>query len=63
MKFPEFGNRSIGDVRVDLFYSPHCKYDIILGRTELRKMGNTFNFVDDTVSWLGRTIAMKQPAP
>ena len=23
MKFPEFGNRSIGDVKADVFYSPH----------------------------------------
>ena len=59
LKFPEFGNRSIGDVKADVFYSPNCKYDIILGRTELRKMGVMFNFADDTVTWLGRTISMK----
>ena len=59
LKFPEFGNRSIGDVQADLFDVPNCKYDIILGRTELRRMGMSFSFLYDTVTWLGRTIPMK----
>ena len=63
LKFPEFGNRSIGEVQADVFNSPNYKYDIILGRTELRRMGISFSFVDDTISWLGRTIPMKQHIP
>merc|ERR1712214_28032 len=59
LKFPEFGNRSIGDVQADLFDVPNCRYDIILGRTELRRMGMSFSFLYDTVTWLGRTIPMK----
>ena len=39
VKFPEFANRSIGDVQADAFTQTECRYDVILGRTELRKWG------------------------
>ena len=59
IKFPEFANKSIGNVQADVFTQRACRYDVILGRTELRKMGMIFNFTNNTISWFEQTIPMK----
>jgi len=45
--------------QADVFTSEQCRYDIILGRTELRTMGINFNFINNTISWFEQTIPMK----
>ena len=59
IKFPEFGNTTIPDLHADVFHSKGCRYDIILGRTELQKMRITFDFQKSTISWFEQTISMK----
>ena len=44
LKFPEFGNHCIERVHADVFHSPTCCYDIILGRDTMDIMGIKLNF-------------------
>jgi len=39
VKFPQFGNCIIGNVKADVFDSPACRYDLIVGRDILLAMG------------------------
>lgn len=59
IKFPEFGNKRIGDIHADIFHSPGFKYDIILGRTELRAIRIQFDFQKDTISWFEQNVPTK----
>jgi len=45
--------------QADVFTSAQCRYDLILGRTELRRMGIGFNFINNTIAWFEQTIPMK----
>ena len=59
VKFPEFGNHYIDQLSADVFDSPSCRYDIILGRDILKMMGARIDFKSHTVDWMGREIPMK----
>ena len=61
VKFPEFGNHLINKIQADVFDSPTCRYDIILGRDILEIMGATIDFDQHTIRWLGRDLPMKDP--
>lgn len=58
IKCPEF-NRIIGDIVGDVFDSPTCRYDVILGRRDIKKLEIKLDFSNDTVEWLGHSIPMK----
>ena len=58
IKFPELGNAQIRDVHADIFSSPSCRYDIILGRTELALMQLHLNFTTNTIEWRNHSIPM-----
>ena len=58
-KFPEFGNRHIGSIKADVFDSPTCRYDIILGRDLLERLGLKMDFHNHRMTWGDRTIPMK----
>ena len=59
IQFPEFANRKIRDFKVDVFHSPNCRYDMIIGRSELSAMGINFDYQAHTVTWLKQSIPMK----
>ena len=59
VKFPEFGNQCIDTIQADVFNSPTCRYDVILGRDVLDVMGAMIDFKANTISWMGREIPMK----
>lgn len=61
IKFPEFGRRSIPDITADVFNSPTCRYDVILGRDILSTMGLRFDFEEKTTRWLNHAIPMRNP--
>ena len=58
VKFPQFGNAIIGNVKADVFNSPNCRYDLIIGRDILLKMGINIDFDTKTTKWMGREIPM-----
>ena len=58
IKFPERGNAQIRDVCADIFSSPSCRYDIILGQTELALMQLHLNFTTNTIEWRNHSIPM-----
>ena len=58
-KCPEFGSRSIPDIKADVFDS-HCCFDMIIGRDLLEPIGIKLDFGNDTVQWIDHTIPMKQ---
>ena len=60
VKFPEFGNHRIDVIEADVFHSPTCRYDVILGRDILRIMGAKLDFHTQTIVWLDRQIPMKR---
>ena len=39
VRFPEFGNHRIDTITADVFDSPTCRYDVIVGRDILKTMG------------------------
>ena len=59
VKFSEFGNQCIHQITADIFDSPTCQYDIILGRNILKLMGVLIDFQAHTINWMGQTINMK----
>ena len=59
IQFPEFANRKIPDFKADVFHSPNCRYDMIIGRSELSTMGINFDFQTHTITWLKKYITMK----
>ena len=59
VKFPQFANCIIGTVKADVFDSPGCRYDIIVGRDVLLRMGIKLDFRSKLVKWLEQEIPMK----
>ena len=59
VKFPEFGNMHIGSIKADIFDSPTCRYDVILGRDLLERLGLKMDFHNHRMTWGERTIPMK----
>ena len=59
LKFPEFRNHFIKEVTADVFHSPTCCYDIILGREVLDLIGAKMDFRTNIISCMGRDIPMK----
>ena len=62
IRFPEFGNHRIDAFTADVFDSPTCRYDIIIGRDVLKTMGASIDFHNQTTRWLGRDLPMKDPS-
>ena len=55
IKFPEFRNHCISEVRADVFHSP--TFDIILVRDILDLMGAKIDFLTHhVISWMGRDV-------
>ena len=62
IRLPEFSNgRRLEGMVCRLFNSPTCQYDIILGRDFLRYAGIECSYIENSITWLGRTIEMKHP--
>ena len=59
VKFPQFGNCIIGNVKANVFYSPACRYDIIVGRDILLTMGISLDFQSKSTKWMGHKVLMK----
>jgi len=56
---PEFyRSRRIDGVKARIFYSP-CRYDLILGRDTLRKIGFQDDFKNNVMTWDDATVSMK----
>ena len=56
IQFLEFANSKIPDFKADVFHSPNCRYDMIIGRSELSAMGTNFDFHTHSVTWLNHYI-------
>ena len=56
---PEFSESKIIDWEFSLTDSEHLGYDIIIGRDLMRELGIVINFNDQTVSWEGTDIPMR----
>ena len=61
VKFPEFGNHCIDIVFADVFDSPTCRCDLIIGRDILKKMEATIDFQNQTIHWLGQDLLLRDP--
>ena len=61
VKFLEFGNHCIEAITADVFNSPLCRYDIIVGRDVLNRMGVSISFKTQKITWLNREISMRNP--
>ena len=59
IKFPQFGNCIIGSVKADVFDSPGCRYDIIVGRDVLLRMGISLDFQSKVTKWMGHELPMR----
>jgi len=59
VKFPQFGNCIIGNVKAYVFDSPACRYDLIVGRDILLAMGINLDFHTKVTKWMGHQIPMK----
>ena len=59
VKFPEFGNHCIDNIKADIFDSPSCRYDLIIGRDILKIMGIKIDFKGHVLTWMGRDLPMK----
>ena len=59
IKFPQFGNCIIGSIKADVFDSPGSRYDIIVGRDILLRMGISLDFQSKVTRWMGHELPMK----
>mgnify|MGYP003309720315 CR=1 FL=1 len=59
VKFPQFGNCIIGYIKADVFDSPGYRYEIIVGRDVLLRMGISLDFQSKVTRWMGHEIPMK----
>ena len=60
IQLPEFVNgRSVQGVTANVFHSPTCSYNVILGMDFLRAIGIKFNFDRDVIQWLDIIVDMK----
>ena len=61
LKFPEFNNNCIHSISADVFDSPNCRYNIIMGRDLINpdRMALVLNFNTSTITWGKLTIPMK----
>ena len=60
IQLPEFVNgRSIQGVTANVFHSPTCPYDVILGVDFLQAIGMKFDFNNDVIQWLDIIVDMK----
>ena len=50
---------SIQGVTVNVFHSPTCPYDVILGIDFLQENGMKFDFNNDVIQWLDIIVDMK----
>ena len=60
IQLPEFNNgRSIQGLKANVFHSPTCPYDVILGVDFLQAIGMKFHYDLDIIQWLDTVIDMK----
>ena len=59
VKFPEFSNNNIGDIKADIFDSPTCRYELIIGQYLLERMGIILGFNKHQMTWTNKIIPMK----
>jgi len=61
MTLPEFfKQRALCDVTIRMMDKP-CKYDLILGRDVLSRLGIVLDFDDLTMTWDGKAVPMRVP--
>ena len=59
VKFQEFSNNNIGEIKGDVFDSPTCRYDLIIGQYVLERMGIILDFNKHQISWTENNIPMR----
>ena len=59
VKFPESSNNNIGDIKADFFDSHTCRYDLIIGRDVLERMGIILDSNKHQMTWTDKIIPMK----
>ena len=59
VKFPELSVNNIGDIKADVFDSPTFRYDLIIGRDVLERMGIILDFNKHQMTWTDKIITMK----
>ena len=59
VKFPEFSNNNIGDIKADVFDSTKCRYELIIGWDVLERMGIILDFNKHQMTWTDKIIPMK----
>ena len=52
-------NRNVQYITGDIFYFCTCRYDVILGRNDIVKLGIKLNFTNQIVEWLDHSIPMR----
>ena len=62
VKFPEFGNNCLDTITADVFDSLTCRYDLIIGRDVLKKMGAHIDFHKEMIRWMDRELPMRDPS-
>ena len=59
LKFLEFSNNNIGEIKADVFDSPTCRYDLLIGRDVIERMGIILDFNKHQMTWIDKIIPMK----
>ena len=60
IQLPEFVNgRSIEGLKANVFHSPMCPYNVILGTDFLQAIGMKFDYEHYVISWLDIIVDMK----
>ena len=60
IQLPEFVNgRSIEGLQANVFHSPSCPYNVILGTDFLQAIGMKFDYQHDVIQWLDVIVDMK----
>ena len=62
VKFPEFSNNNIGDIKAGVFNLPTFRYDLIIVRGVLERMGIILDFNKHQMTSTDKIIPMKSTA-
>lgn len=62
IRLPEFDkNRRVDGQKAFVFDRQDCRYDMIIGRDFLHKVGMKIDYQDSVVSWFGNQIPLRNP--
>ena len=61
VRFLELGNLCIDSMVANVYHSPTCHYDLIVGRDVLNKIGIKIDFHTHVITWIDRDLSVRDP--